>query len=318
MRSPPTFSIGSAINCAREADHALSSAVEKLLGQSLATNTQRAYLSDLRHFEAWGGELPATPSMVAAYLADHAGTLKVSTLMRRIIGIGRAHEARGLSNPVRSELVRATLRGIRRTHGSARREARPLLREELGAIVDSLGLEVRDQRDRALLLLGFAGGFRRSELVGLDGSDIKIVREGIVVTLRQSKTDQFGEGRKVGIPHGRTRWCPVSALELWLSAARIGAGPLFRSVSRHGLVSSRRLSGEAISFIVRERAAAAGFNPQGYSGHSLRAGLATSAARAGVPSRHIRAQTGHASDAMLDRYIRSSELFTENAAEALL
>ncbi|TXN72859.1 site-specific integrase [Methylobacterium sp. WL6] len=255
---------------------------------------------------------------MAAYLADHAGTLKVSTLMRRVTGIGKAHEARGHPNPVRSELVRATLKGIRRTRGSARREARPLLREELGAIVDGLGPGLQERRDRALLLIGFAGGFRRSELVGLDHSDIETVREGLIVTLRRSKTDQFGEGRKVGIPHGRTRWCPVSALEAWLSDACIDSGPLLRSVTRHGRVGSQRLSGEAVSIIVQARAAAAGFDPQGYSGHSLRAGLATSATRAGVPSWRIRAQTGHASDAMLSRYIRFGELFTENAAAALL
>lgn len=138
------------------------------------------------------------------------------------------------------------------------------------------------------------------------------------MTLRRSKTDQFSEGRKIGIPYGRTRWCPVSALAAWLSAACIDSGPLFRSVTRHGRVGSQRLSGEAISIILQKRAAAAGFDPQGYSGHSLRAGLVTSAARVGVPSWRIRAQTGHASDAMLSRYIRSGDLFMENAAAALL
>lgn len=318
MRSQPTSARARAINCTKLLTTELPSSVVGLIRHSLASNTQRAYLSDLRHFEAWGGKIPASPSMLATYLAEWAGQLKISTLMRRVVGISKAHEVRGLPNPVRSELVRATLQGIRRTQSSAKREARPLLREELGAIVDSLGTGARDRRDRALLLIGFAGGFRRSELVGLDYSDIQIVREGIVVTLRRSKTDQFGEGRKIGIPYGRTRWCPVSALDRWLSTACIESGPLFRSITRYGQIGSKRLSSEAVSIVVQERAAAAGFCPQGYSGHSLRAGFATSAARAGVPSRHIRAQTGHASDAMLDRYIRCGELFSENAAAALL
>lgn len=172
----PTYAKARAINCTEASASELPSSVVNFIRHSLASNTQRAYLSDLRHFEAWGGRIPASPSMLAIYLAECAGQLKISTLMRRIVGIGKAHEARGFPNPVRSELVRATLQGIRRTHGSARREARPLMKEELGAIVDGLGTGVRDRRDRALLLIGFAGGFRRLELVGLDHSDIQIVR----------------------------------------------------------------------------------------------------------------------------------------------
>ncbi|WP_236960422.1 site-specific integrase [Methylobacterium durans] len=290
----------------------------QLIEQSLSANTRRAYLSDLAHFEAWGGAIPAKPATLATYLADHADRLRIATLVRRVTAIGKAHEARGLPNPVRSELVRATLRGIRRTRGTPQRGARPLLKEDLGLIVDALDTTLRGRRDRALLLVGFAGGFRRSELVGLDRADIAPVREGLVVTLRRSKTDQAGHGRTIGIPFGRTRWCPVTGLEAWLSSSGIESGPLFRPINRHGHVASGRLSGEAVSIIVRERAAAAGLDRRGYSGHSLRAGLATSAARAGVPSWKIRTQTGHASDAMLARYVRSGELFIDNAVSALL
>ncbi|MEF2559286.1 site-specific integrase, partial [Aurantimonas sp. C2-5-R2] len=166
----------------------------------------------------------------------------------------------------------------------------------------------KDIRDRALLLIGFAGGFRRSELVGLDVADVETVRQGLVITLRRSKTDQTGAGRKIGIPHGRTRWCPVAALEVWLSTFGIEAGPILRGINRHGRVGDQRLSGEAVSIIVKKRLAAAGFDPEGYSGHSLRAGFATSAAQAGASSWKIRQQTGHASDAMLSRYIRDGEL----------
>jgi integrase len=181
-----------------------------------------------------------------------------------------------------------------------------------------MGDSIKDLRDRALLLIGFAGALRRSELVGLDVADIEHVRQGIILSLRRSKTDQDGEGRTIGIPFGRTRWCPVAALDLWLTASAITAGAVFRPVDRHGRMHGARLSGEAVSLVVRQWVAAAGLDATKYSGHSLRAGLATSAAQAGVPTWRIRTQMRHASDAMLARYIREGELFTENAAGALL
>ena len=181
-----------------------------------------------------------------------------------------------------------------------------------------MGEGVKDARDRALLLIGFAGGFRRSEIVALNCDDIEHVRQGLIVTLRRSKTDQEGAGRKVGIPFGRTRHCPVLALDRWLAVSKIEVGPVFRPVDRHGRVASERLSGEAVSLIVKERVAAAGNDPAGFSGHSLRAGFATSAVQAGVSTPKIRSQTGHASDAMLARYVRDGELFVDNAAGALL
>ena len=185
-------------------------------------------------------------------------------------------------------------------------------------ILDRLGTTTRDARDRALLLIGFSGGFRRSELVGLDHADIEHARQGLILTLRRSKTDQEGAGRKIGIPFGRTRHCPVAALDAWLSASGIVTGPMFRSVDRHGHVQPERLSGDAVSEVIRERVATAGIDPRDFSGHSLRAGFATSAARAGVSTIKIRQQTGHASDAMLARYIRDGELFAGNAVGALL
>ncbi len=293
--------------------------VDDLVRDSLAKNTRRAYLSDLAQFEGWGGSIPATAETVASYLAASADIFAVSTLIRRIASISKAHRARGVPSPTTSELVKATMHGIKRTRGCAQREARPLLRDQLLAVLDAMrNEEPKAARDRALLLIGFAGGLRRSELVGLDVTDIEHVRQGIVLHLRRSKTDQEGAGRKIGIPHGRTRWCPVAVLEAWLAALGIGAGAIFRPVDRHGRLHDARLSGEAVALVVRERVAAAGFDPVRYSGHSLRAGLATSAAQAGVPSWRIRAQTGHASDAMLARYIRDGELFTDNAAGALL
>lgn len=173
-------------------------------------------------------------------------------------------------------------------------------------------------RDRALLLVGFAGALRRAELVGLDVADIERVRQGIILHLRKSKTDQEGRGEKVGVPFARGRWCPATALDAWLEASGVDAGAVFRPVDRHGRVQDIRLSGEAVGLVLQERVAAAGLDPSLYSGHSLRSGLATSAAQAGVPTWKIRSQTRHASDAMLARYVRDGQLFTNNAAGALL
>jgi integrase len=261
----------------------LPAEVEAYVRDSLAENTRRAYLSDLGEFERWGGSIPASAETVAAYLAARANALAVASLVRHVASISKAHEARGLQNPTRSELVKATLRGVKRTKGTAQREARPLLKEDLFAVLEALGDGLKATRDRALLLIGFAGGLRRSELVGLDVTDIEHVRQGIVLHLRHSKTDQEGHGQKIGVPHGRTRWCPVASLDAWMTASGITEGAVFRPVDRHGHIHDARLSGEAIALVVRERVAVAGFDPAQYSGHSLRAGLATSAAQAGVP-----------------------------------
>jgi integrase len=286
--------------------------------QSLADNTRRAYLSDLAHFEQWGGSVPASGDTVASYLAAHAETLKVATLVRRLASISKAHMARGLEDPARSELVKATLRGIKRTRRVGQHEAKPLMKEDLFLILAAMGDTLKDARDRALLLIGFAGGFRRSELVAIDRGDMEYVRQGLIVHVRRSKTDQEGRGRKIGIPHGRTRWCPVTALDEWLARSAIVEGPVFRPINRHGKIGSGRLSGEAVSLVVKERRAGASLDPARFSGHSLRAGLATSAAQAGVSTFKIRAQTGHTSDAMLARYIRDADIFEGNAVSSIL
>jgi integrase len=295
-----------------------SISVDELVRQSIAQSTRVAYDSDLRHFAAWGGTLPATPAMIATYIAAYVGVLAVATITRRVATLSKAHQAMGEENPCQAALVKATFRGLRRKQGTAQKQAKPLLKEELFAILGPVGDSMKDVRDRALLLLGFAGGFRRSELVGLDVADIETVRQGIIITLRHSKTDQDGAGRKIGIPHGRTQHCPVAAVTAWLSRSAITQGPVFCPVTRHGHLQPVRLSGDAVSEVIRERLAAIGMDTKGYSGHSLRAGFATSAAKAGVSTLKIRAQTGHASDAMLGRYIRDGELFVSNAAGALL
>jgi integrase len=295
-----------------------SISVDELIHQSIAQSTRIAYDSDLRHFAAWGGTLPATPAMIASYIAAHAGVLAVATITRRIATLSKAHQVMGEQNPCQAALVKATLRGLRRKQGTAQKQAKPLLKEELFAILDPVGDSMKDVRDRALLLLGFAGGFRRSELVGLDFADIAIVRQGLIVTLQRSKTDQEGAGRKIGIPHGRTQHCPVAAVTAWLARSAITQGAMFCPVTRYGHLQPARLSGDAVSEVIRERLSAIGMNPEGYSGHSLRAGFATSAAQAGVSTLKIRQQTGHASDAMLSRYVRDGELFVGNAINVLL
>jgi integrase len=302
------------INCTNSGP----STVADYIRESLAENTRVAYLSDLAHFEGWGGKIPASPETIAEYLVAHADALSVATLNRRLAALAKVHASRGFGNPTTVEIVKATLRGLKRIKGTAQHQATPLIKEDLFVVLEAMGSGLKDTRDRALLLLGFAGGFRRSELIGLNWEDVMPVRQGFVVTLRRSKTDQNGAGRKIGIPHSRGRWCPVAALEQWLTASGITQGALFRPVDRHHRVAAMRLSGEAVCLVVRERVAAADIDPTNYSGHSLRAGLATSAAQAGVSSWKIRQQTGHASDAMLARYVRDGELFTGNAAGTLL
>ena len=198
----------------------------------IAPATKRAYRADLDHFRAWGATIPATDALVAAYLADCAAVLKVSTLTRRLAAVSIAHDARDLPNPVRSPLVRATMRGIRREHGAAQRQARPLLGEDLFVVLAAMGDRLKDLRDKALLLTGFAGGLRRSELVAINCDDLERVQQGVILAIRRSKTDQDGVGRKIGIPFGRTIHCPVRALETWFDAARVEDGAVFRPVDR--------------------------------------------------------------------------------------
>lgn len=303
-----------AINCTAD----LQQAIADLVTASMADNTRRAYLADLNHFLAWGGTLPAEADLVTAYLAAHAGQLRIATLTRRLAALSKTHEANDWRNPCRAEKVRVVMRGIKRKHGRPQKQAKALTRDDLFLVLERMGGRVRDIRDQALLLLGFAGAFRRSELVGICVEHIERVPQGIVITLPRSKTDQDGQGRQVAIPFGRTRHCPVTLLDHWIEKASIAHGPLFRPVNRGDFVGTDALSAEAVSTILRERMEAAGFNSDGYSGHSLRAGFATSAAQVGVQAHKIRAQTGHASDTMLARYIREGELFTGNAAGAVL
>lgn len=291
--------------------------VAKYIRAALADNTRKGYQSDLAHFMSWGGSIPSSPDQVSQYLAAHADILSPATLSRRVVSISRAHTASGIISPTKSDLVKTTLRGIKRTVGIKQRQVEPVLKNNLLEMVNGLhGL--KGIRDKAILLIGFAGGFRRSELVGLQISDVEFVEQGLVIHLRKSKTDQEGEGRKIAIPFARGSVCAVLALKNWLEVASIDSGPLFRPISRHGFIELKPLSAQAVAIIVKERAGEVGLNACNFSGHSLRAGLVTSAAQAGVSAWKIKQQTGHKSDAMLNRYIRDANIFVDNAAGAVL
>jgi integrase len=300
-----------------------------------AANTRRAYRADWAHFAAWcaryGAEpLPADPRLVARYLSAHAGELRVVTLQRRLSAIQHVHRQAGLDFDARQRDLRDVWRGIRRTHGTASHGKAPTVTEELRALVATcdparlLGL-----RDRALLLLGFAGCLRRSELVGLDVADVARHRDGLIITLARSKADQEGAGAEKGIPYGaHPETCPVRALEDWLAASGVREGAIFRAVGRHDRVGALRLSDRAVARVVkqavgeaRRRALAAGnlalaatFDPARYAGHSLRAGFITSAAAAGVSTLDIMRHSLHAREETLRKYVRHATVFRQNAA----
>jgi integrase len=262
--------------------------------------------------------LPAAPEVVASYIADCAGRLKVGSIQRRMNAIAEAHKAVGVDSPTHHAMVANTMKGIRRTLGTAPAQKSPTLTDDIRAMVDATDAGIIGVRDRALVLLGFAGAFRRSELVSLDVADCALGKDGLTVALRRGKTDQDGAGRKIGIPYGSNpETCPVRTLQAWIEIAGITSGPLFRSINRHGQVQDGRLSGIDVARVVKKLAERAGLDPAQYGGHSLRAGHATSAAIAGASERSIMKQTGHRSVQMVRRYIRDGSLFRENSAGKL-
>ena len=313
---------------ARRTEHG---ALARLVGPALAyakaaksEATQTAYRHDWQAFEAWGQAhglqtLPAAPETLALYLTDLADNgRKVAGIVRTLASISQAHKAAGYESPRSAAPVQAVMRGIRRKLGIAQTQKAPVLVADLRHMASSLSSTLKGTRDRALLLLGFAGAFRRSEIVGLDVADLSFADDGLTVTLRRSKIDQEGAGRKVGIPYGGDpTTCPVRAVKAWLAAAGAELGPVFVGVNRHGKLTGQRLAGEDVARIVKAVANTVGLDAATFSGHSLRAGLVTSAAKAGKSERSIMAQTGHRSATMVRRYIRDANLFTENAAAGI-
>lgn len=302
----------------------VASRAKEYMGQAKSKNTVKAYRSDWNHFTAWCegqglDSLPAAPQTVALYLTALAEAgRKASTLQRRLSSISQAHQAAGYPSPTHDIQVRTVWAGIRRVRGTEQKQVAPAVVEDVRAMVDALPDSMSGLRDRAMLLVGFVGAFRRSELVSLDVKDIRATSEGLAVTLRYSKTDQEGAGEEKALPYGaNAATCPVRALRAWLEGAGITAGPVFRSVNRHGGVGATRLTDRSVANIIKRAAEGAGLDPALYSGHSLRAGFATSAARAGAEERDIARVTGHKSERVLRRYIRQGQMFRNPALHVI-
>lgn len=298
----------------------------KLFAQSSKSEaTKRAYRSDFQHFSEWCAEhelspLPARAETIAFYITSLADAdYATSTIGRRMVAISQAHKLTDHESPTTHQTVREVWKGIRREQGGGQKSKRPLLTVEIRRIVQQLGdTKLIDVRDTALLLVGFAGGLRRSELVGFDVDDVEQRERGLVLRLGRSKTDQEGEGQIVGIPRGRhEETCPVRALRRWLDEAGIDGGPVFRSVSKGGDIADSRLSGRSVNLVVKRHVKAIGLDPDRYGAHSLRSGFATAAARAGASEREIMRHTRHKSRQVVRRYIEEGSVFRDNAADKL-
>lgn len=306
----------------------LAASVADASANTLAASTRSAYGSDWNDFELWAtahelGCLPASPTTIAMYLADLAGSgAAMNTVERRLAAIRRIHLEADLADPTKTEFVRSAMTGLRRTFGRPEAKSAAITIAALRAMLEVAPPGLTGSRDRALLLVGLAAALRRSELVALDVEHVRHVEDkGLVVTLERSKTDQDGKGQVVAIPRGEhPATCPVEAYDTWLQQARISSGAVFRSIDRHGHLGGR-LGAGSVDRLVKAYAHRAGLDrarpgetPPLYSAHSLRAGLATAAAASGVEERVIQRQTRHKSVTVLRGYIRDGELFADNAA----
>jgi site-specific recombinase XerD len=302
-----------ALDIARAAD---------LARQEKAAATQRAYGSDFALFRGWCSgrgvsALPATAESVAGFLACEVDRgIRPSTIGRRVAAIRYAHKLAGHAVPTDDERVKATVRGIRRQLGTAPRKKTPAVAEMIISMALGTGDGLKGLRDRALLLLGFAGAFRRSELVALDIADIEETESGLRITIRRSKTDQEGAGQTIAVPRG-TIADPVAALAAWRAAAGITSGALFRSIRKGGKVGAR-LSAQSVADIVKSAAARCGLDPAAFAGHSLRSGFLTSAAARGASVFKLMDQSRHRSMDTLAGYVRDANLFVDHAGAGLL
>jgi site-specific recombinase XerD len=288
-----------------------------------AAATRRAYKTDFSIFQAWCADrgataLPAEPATVAAFLAWEANRqTRPSTIGRRAAAIRYAHKLAGHEAPTDDERVRATIRGIRRAVGSAPTKKSPATSDRVMAMAPVSGTGLADLRDRALLLLGFAGAFRRSELVALDIDDIEESNDGLRVTIRRGKTDQEGKGAIIAIVRGAAA-CPVAAYKAWIEAANISTGPVFRPIAKGERLQEARLTDRSVAKIVKSHAARIGLDPAGFSGHSLRSGFLTSAAARGASIFKMMDVSRHKSMDTLRGYVRDGELFRDHAGAGLL
>ena len=292
---------------------------------SRAESTWRAYESDLADFRTWCAEraspvepLPATPATVVLYITALAAKgRKPSTIRRRLASISVAHQVAGFETPTADAGVRAVWSGIRRHQGMAPRKMRAARTKVITAMVAPLGDGLADTRDRTLLLFGFAGALRRSELVALDVEDVSEDDGGLRLVLRRSKTDQDAEGATRGLPYGsHPATCPVRAWRRWLATSGIDTGPAFRSVDRHGNLGTKRLSDRAVADMVKRRALAVGLDGA-FAGHSLRAGFATEGYAKGTPELAIMRHGRWRSASVMRGYVEEGSIWNDNAAARL-
>lgn len=291
-----------------------------------APATLRAYATDLAHFKAWceahGFEpMPATPETVGAYLAAAGLGYALPTLRRRVAAIARAHRIAKEPLDTRHPAIRETLRGIARTHGEPARRSAALTTAEIRRLVAVCGDDLAGLRDRALLLIGFAGALRRSELVGIGVEHIRPTATGIRLIIPRSKTDAAGEGAEIGIARGtQAETCPVRALRAWLRAAEIAEGPVFRRVTQWGTVGAKRLHPDAVRQILLRRAAFAGIKGtllEPVTPHGMRAGFVTTAYRNGVLDEEIMGHTRHRSLTTMRSYVRRARLRSASPSSKL-
>ena len=296
----------------------------KNLENSKALNTVRAYKSDFEDFGLFCvkngfNNLPSEPKIVSLYLTHLSSKdAKISTIKRRLVSIGVIHKMKGHYLDTKHPIIIENLMGIKRRKGILQKGKKPILINDLKTLIDVINQEkepdIRKLRNKAMLLIGFSGGFRRNEIVSLDLEDIEFVFEGLKITLRRSKTDQFGAGMIKGIPYfENSLYCPVTNLKHWINIAKIKKGPIFLKFSKGSKLTDHRLTDQSVALIIKDYLFKAGIDSKNYSGHSLRSGFATSAAEAGAEERSIMAMTGHKSSEMVRRYIKEANLFKNNA-----
>jgi len=296
----------------------------KNLKSSKAINTVRAYKSDFEDFGLFCvknglSSLPTEPKIVSLYLTYLSSKkVKISTIKRRLVSIGVIHKMKGHYLDTKHPIIIENLMGIKRRNGVIQKAKKPLLINNLKQLIDVIDKEndpdIKKLRNKTLLLIGFSGGFRRNELVSLNVEDIEFVFEGLKITLKKSKTDQFGEGFTKGIPHfENSLYCPVTSLKRWINISKIKKGPIFVRFSKGSKITNIRLTDQSVALIIKEYLQKTGIDSKDYSGHSLRSGFATSAAEAGAEERSIMAITGHKTTEMVRRYIKEANLFKNNA-----
>ena len=293
------------------------------LKSSKANNTLRAYKSDFRDFGAFCAKhgfnsMPSEPKIVSLYLTHLSTNTKISTLRRRLVSIGVVHKLKGHYLDTKHPVIIENLMGIKRKKGSIQIGKKPILINHLKKIInviDNQKIEkIKKLRNRTLILIGFGGGFRRTELISIDYEDLDFVEEGLKITLRRSKTDQFGEGLVKGIPYfTNEKYCPVISLKNWINLSKIKTGPIFRRFAKGSILTSNRLTDQSVVLIIKDCLNLAGIENKNFSGHSLRSGFATVAAESGADERSIMAMTGHKTTQMVRRYIKEANIFKNNA-----